>query len=156
MKITHEKNSRRCSLLSLAFTLPEVLIATAIGAFVFSGFFLCLTQGVALTRVSRENLRAGQILEQQMETIRLYTWSEINSNGFVPSSFVAPIDPVSTNTNTTSVFTGKILITNAPMTESYSNDHLMVTVSVNWTNGVSRTRQMSTLVSKYGLHNYFY
>ncbi|HZV35142.1 MAG TPA: hypothetical protein VFB72_11265 [Verrucomicrobiae bacterium] len=141
----------------LAFTLPEVLIGTAIAAFVFSGFFLCLSEGIAVTRVARENLRAGQILEQQMETIRLYTWNEINSNGFVPPSFVMPLDATSTNTNTISIYVGSIVITNAPMTESYSNDHVLVTVSLTWTNGnMPRTRQMSTIVSKYGLHNYYY
>lgn len=156
MKITL-KQDRKPETAALAFTLPEVLVAAAIGAFVFSGFFLCLSQGVAVTRLARENLRASQILQQQMETIRLYTWGQINSNGFVPPTFVMPIDPSSTNTNTTAVYLGIIAITNAPMTESYSNDHVLVTVTVKWTNNfVSRTRQMSTIVSQYGLHNYYY
>jgi type II secretory pathway pseudopilin PulG len=156
MKFT-KHTGRKSGWTGLAFTLPEVLIGTAIAAFVFSGFFLCLSQGIAVTRVSRENLRAGQLLQQQMETIRLYTWSEINSNGFVPATFTVPLDPTSTNINTTAVYNGTILITNTPMTESYSNDHVMVTVSLSWTNGaVLRSRQMTTFVSKYGLHNYYY
>lgn len=147
----------------LAFTLPEVLIGCAIAAFVFSGFFLCLGEGIAITRVARENLRAGQLLEQQMETIRLYTWDEINSNGFVPTNYLIPFSATSTNTNSFSVYTCNVVITNVwsntvpPMTESYSNDHVLVTVSLSWTNGnILRQRSMSTIVSKYGLHNYYY
>lgn len=156
MKINLDQG-RKPETATLAFTLAEVLVAAAIGAFVFSGFFLCLTQGVTVTRLARENLRASQILEQQMETIRLYTWDQINSNGFVPTSFVFPIDPTSTNTNTTAIYIGSIIITNTAMTESYSNDHVQVTVNVKWTNSfVQRTRQMTTIVSKYGLHNYYY
>ena len=156
MKI-RENIGRKREAAALAFTLPEVLIGCAIAAFVFSGFFLCLGEGIAITRVARENLRAGQLLEQQMETIRLYTWDEINSNGFVPTNYLIPFSATSTNTNSFSVYTCNVVITNAPMTESYSNDHVLVTVSLSWTNGnILRQRSMSTIVSKYGLHNYYY
>jgi prepilin-type N-terminal cleavage/methylation domain-containing protein len=141
-----------------AFTLIEVLVAlVAIGG-VFTGFYLCLSQGFATTEVCRENVRATQILAQQMETIRLYTWSQINSNGFIPASFTAPFNPVGTPQTNGLVYTAHITITNAPMAESYASNFVLVTVTLNWTNGNNqpRQRQMSTLVSQYGLHNYYY
>ena len=92
-----------------------------------------------------------------MEIIRLYTWSELNSNGFIPATFTAPLDASSATSTNGAVYAGQIVITNAPMSESYSNDHRLVTVTLTWgSGGVQRKRQMSTLVSQYGLHNYYY
>jgi len=43
------------------------------------------------------------------------------------------------------------------MNESYAADHKLVTVSLNWpSGGIQHQRQMTTLVSRYGLHNYYY
>ncbi|MGA2656250.1 MAG: prepilin-type N-terminal cleavage/methylation domain-containing protein [Verrucomicrobiota bacterium] len=141
-----------------AFTFIEVMVAVLVIGSVFTGFYLCLSQGFATTEASRENLRATQILEQQMETIRLYTWSQINSNGFIPASFTAPFNPVGTQPTNGLVYTAHIAIANAPMAESYASNHVLVTVTLNWTNGNNQPhqRQMSTIVSQYGLHNYYY
>lgn len=142
-----------------AFTLMEVLVVVLVISITFTGFYLCLGQGFATTEVSRENLRATQLLQQQMEIIRLYTWDEINSNGFIPSTFKAPFNAVGTQASNAPVYTGYITITNAPMTESYASNHVLVTVTLKWLSGngrVPHTRQMSTIVSQYGLHNYFY
>lgn len=136
----------------------EVVVAVAIIAITFAGFYLNLSQGFATMDESRENLRATQILGQQMEIIRLYTWSEINSNGFIPASFTAPFNPLATQSTNGPVYTARITITNTAMTESYASNHVLVTVTLNWTsaNNISHTRQMSTIVSQYGLHNYYY
>ena len=142
-----------------AFTLIEVVVAMLAIDTVFSGFFLCLSQGFATTEMARENLRATQILEDQMETIRLYTWSQINSNGFIPASFTAPFSPAGSQSSDSLVYSGQIVITNAPMVESYASSCVLVTVTLNWTNGpnnLTHQRKMSTIVSQYGLHNYFY
>lgn len=141
-----------------AFTLMEVMVAVTVVTVAFTGFYLCLSQGFATTEVSRENLRATQILAQQMETIRLYTWSQINSNGFIPSTFTASFDPLLQSTNGP-VYTGTITIGSAPMVEFYKTNHVYVTVKLTWNSGngqIPHSRTMSTLVSQYGLHNYFY
>lgn len=141
-----------------AFTLVEVVIAVAVIAVAFSGFYLNLGQGFATMDESRENLRATQILSQQMEIIRLYTWTQINTSGFVPTNFTAAFNPVGSHVTNGPVFNGTITITNTSMTENYASNHVLVTVALNWTsaNNISHHRQMSTIVSQYGLHNYFY
>ena len=140
-----------------AFTLVEVMVSLVVLVVVFAGFYLCLSEGFATVRVARESLRASELLQQQMETIRLYTWSQINSNGFIPETFTVPLDASSTAATNGPVYTGHITIANAPMTESYSNDHRLVTVTLTWgSGGTQRQRQMSTLVSQFGLHNYYY
>jgi prepilin-type N-terminal cleavage/methylation domain-containing protein len=140
-----------------AFSLIEVMISLVVLSVVFVGFYLNLSQGFASAEVSRENLRATQILGQQMETIRLYTWSQINTAGYVPTNFTVALDPTGTTTNGL-VFTATTLITNAPMTEAYASSMVQVTTTLTWTseNGNRHTRKMSTLVSEYGLHNYYY
>ena len=140
-----------------AFTLVEVMVSLVVLVVVFAGFYLCLSEGFATARVARESLRASEVLQQQMETIRLYTWTQINSNGFIPATFTVPLDASSTSSTNRPVYTGNITIANAPMTESYSNDHKLVTVTLTWgSGGTQRQRQMSTLVSQFGLHNYYY
>lgn len=147
----------RCLRTSVAFTLIEVMIAIFVFSAVFIGFYMNLSQGFAVMDTSRENMRATQLLDQQMETIRLYTWSQINTSGFVPTNFTAQFNPSSQSTNGP-VFYGTIVITNASMAESYASNFVWVTVGVTWTSANSKqhSRQMSTLVSQYGLHNYYY
>jgi Tfp pilus assembly protein PilV len=143
----------------MAFTMLEVMLAVLVVSVTFAGFYLCLSQGFASTEMNREDLRATQLLQQQMETIRLYTWSQINSNGFIPATFTAPFNAVGIQGSNAPVYTGYITITNAPMTESYATNHVLVTVLLKWNSGNGNqphSRQMSTIVSQYGLHNYFY
>ena len=57
-----------------AFTLPEVMVAAGVGAVLFVSLYLGIAQGAVVVQSCRENLRATQILQEKMETIRLYTW----------------------------------------------------------------------------------
>lgn len=112
-----------------------------------------------MIRVARENLRATQILQEKMETIRLYTWDQLNEQGFIPETFVEPFyddgggseDPDGIN------YYGTLSVTNATLTESYSGDLLQVDAVVTWTSGnIDRVREMSTFVSRHGLQHYIY
>ena len=139
-----------------AFSLVEALIATLVLAISFVSLFAAFSTGFAAVEVSRENLRATQVLLEKLETIRLYSWTQINQSGFIPSTFSAPFNP-STNTTGGFTFQGTVTITNSPVSEAYSNDLKLVTVQVNWTSArITRKATMSTLVSRYGLQNYIY
>ena len=161
----HSKSDRAKLRSQRGFTLVEVMVAVFILAVVFVGFYVNLQQGCAAVETSRENLRATQILEQQMETIRLYTWSQIKSNGFVVTNFTTAFTPdtnglSSSHYGTNSMsYTGTVTIANSSLTESYASNLVLVTVTLTWKsdiNNVTNTAQMSTLVSRYGLHNYYY
>jgi len=54
-----------------AFTLVEVMVAVWLGAIMFVGLYLGFSQGFAVIQLTRENLRATQILQEKAETIRL-------------------------------------------------------------------------------------
>jgi prepilin-type N-terminal cleavage/methylation domain-containing protein len=141
-----------------AFTLVEVMVAsTLIGIMVlaFMGSFSTCFQNIQL---DRENSRAAQILLEKTELLRLYNWDQIvgnDTNTVVPTSFSMSFYPDSSNGGF--MYSGTVVITNAPVSETYSNDMRFVTISLTWQSGrVLRTRTMSSYVSKYGLQNYIY
>src|ERR1051326_604229 len=63
-----------------AFTLPEVMLSIAIMSILVVGLYVGLSQGFAVVQVTRENLRGPQILQEETEVIRLYSWDQVLSN----------------------------------------------------------------------------
>jgi len=142
-----------------AFTLPEVMVGISLAALM--GIALYAGIGVAFSqlRLSRENLRATQILEGKMEVVRQYNWDQVvNLPGFIPSTFTESFfadNP--TNTPSNFIYTGTVVVTNAPITESYSNDLRMIKITLTWNSGGGvHKRQARTFVSQYGLQRYVY
>jgi prepilin-type N-terminal cleavage/methylation domain-containing protein len=159
----------------VAFTLIEVIVCTAIIGITFVSLYAGIGSSFSVVNAARENLRANQILVEKLETIRLYSWEQINSNGFIPATFQAPFFPssitnvVGTNSDGTLqttvtniqagnlIYYGTVNIGSAPVSEGYSNTMRLVTVSLSWTNGsVVRAREMQTLVGENGMQNYIY
>jgi prepilin-type N-terminal cleavage/methylation domain-containing protein len=148
------------SLRPAAFTLIEVAITCAIVAIIFASFYAAIGSGFSLIGLTRENLRADQIMLDKMETLRLYSWDQINSNGFVPPAFTASFYPPETAKSNGApgvTYSGSVQIADAPFDVNYTNHLKLVTVSVTWTNAQRpRTRSMETLVSEYGIQTYVY
>jgi prepilin-type N-terminal cleavage/methylation domain-containing protein len=145
---------------SSGFTLVEVLVGLSIAAFALVTLYAGITYGMSVTEVTRENLRATQLILEKFETIRLYTWDQLNGvNGFVvPNSFTNSytVDPT-TGKGSGVVYNGTMTLETAPITASYSADMKLVTVTLNWTcAGVPRTRTMQTFVARQGLQQYVY
>ena len=135
----------------------ELLVATAVLGIMFVSLYSGFSAGFAIIELARENLRATQILQEKMETIRLYTWDQINTAGFIPTNFVENFYSVGTNSNAGLTYTGSVSIAQAPISTSYSNDLKSVNIQVRWRSaGITRTREMSTLVTRNGLQNYIY
>lgn len=158
MKLTQPSPSLRKPPVLRAFSIIEVLVSTMLVSIIFLSLYAGISAGLGMVQLSRENLRATQILQEKMETIRLYNWNQVNQSGFIPATFTAPF--YGTNVNSPDagiIYQGSLSISNAPLTESYSSDLRMVTAVVRWTSGsVQRNREMSTFVSRYGLQNYIY
>ena len=139
-----------------AFTIVEALVGVALLAVVFVALYTGISNGFAFAKVTRENLRATQILQEKMETIRLYTWEQLNTPGFVPTNFTEAFYAYGTNVGGL-VYTGRVTIAAAPISEAYSNKVKQVTINLGWKSGkVVRNRQMITLTAQYGLQNYIY
>lgn len=140
----------------LAYSMMEILVAVVVLAIMFVSLYSGFSAGFAVVQMARENLRATQILQEKMETIRLYTWEQINTPGFLPTNFVENFYSVGTN-KSSMVYTGVVTIANAPITESYSNELKSVNIRLQWVSAkVLRTREMQTYVTRNGLQNYIY
>ena len=139
-----------------AFSFVEVLVGAAISGIMFLTLYAGFSSGFAVLQLSRENLRGTQILQEKLETIRLYNWDQLTNPSFIPPNFVDTFYP-GTQSTSGITYTGKVTIAAAPISESYSNDLRLITVQVEWVSAkVLRKRDMSTLVSRYGLQNYIY
>jgi hypothetical protein len=55
------------------------------------------------------------------------------------------------------LYQGTVLVTSAPIAESYSNDLRMIQIQLTWQSGNrTHTRKATTFVSQYGLQKYVY
>ena len=150
------------------FTIPEGLFGMAIMGVIFITLYTGMTTGFDSIRRSRENLRATQILMERFETIRLYTWEQINTPGYIPTNFVAHFEPAytrssSTNASTNAVaasgiqYAGTVTVASSGISEPYSNDLRKITVELAWSsNGRPCRRSYSSFIARYGLQNYVY
>jgi len=134
----------------------EVTIGMGVIGTTCAALLTGITTGFFSMRMARENLRATQIILEKVETIRLYSWDQINTLGFIPATFTEVYDPTRTN-STGLLYNGTMTIAAAPITNSYSADMRMLTVDLSWKTGdIPRTRQFSTFISRNGLQNYVY
>jgi Tfp pilus assembly protein PilV len=154
MKIRVSVSGRRGT--QAGFSLVEATVAMGVIGTVVVALFSAFTGGFMNVQMGRENLRATQIMLEKMETIRLYSWDQINTPNFIPPTFTASYDPNSTNSPGL-VYSGQVILTTAPINSSYSNDMKQVTVQLNWKTGnLDRTRQFTTYICRDGLQNYIY
>src|SRR5688572_20340543 len=141
-----------------AFFLLEATIGMSLLGLIFMAMYTGLVSTTFSVQLSRENLRATQIMAEKLDTIRLYGWKKIVEDPYYLSApFYPPVysdDPSTPGDDaTTRVFTGEILVEPAPITEPYAVDLRMITVELTWATGkMQRKRTMSTLVSKQGLY----
>src|ERR1051325_5504956 len=98
--------------LETAFMLAELMVACAILAIMVVSLFGGISFGFSNITIARQNLRATQIALEKMEIVRMYSWEQVNSNGFVPRTFTAPCFPVTNggDTNGGVVYYGTIII----------------------------------------------
>src|ERR1051325_3009125 len=92
MKIKLSLSSRFSQKLA-AFSLVEAVVGMGVIGTVVGALMSGITTGTFTMRMARENLRATQIMLEKVETIRLYSWEQIKTPNFIPSSFTATYDP---------------------------------------------------------------
>jgi len=139
-------------------TLVEVIVSISVLGFMIVCLYTGFSSGFAVLRVARENLRATQILAERMEVIRLIKWEDVQS-GFIPTTFSAPFYATDSTNAAVGQFAyeGTVVVTTAPIAESYAEHLRSIEIKLTWVSGrITRTREMSTFVSKFGLQNYVY
>jgi hypothetical protein len=143
-----------------AFSMMEVTVGLGIVGTTMAALFSGFAAGFFTIRMARENLRATQIMLEKVETIRLYSWTQVTNQGFIPTLFTNKYDPVGQTGDGGLLYTGSLEISPVDPTElkaSYGNNMRLVTVRVNWKTGsLNRTREFRSYISRFGLQDYVY
>ena|SRR5688572_22517652 len=138
-------------------TLVEVIIASGIFAIMAGALIGTYNCGFFIMQSVRENQRATQILMEKVETIRLYSWTQLNTTNFIPSSFADDYDPQSPIGSRGVRYTGQITVFPVSFSTTYSTNMRQVEVLLTWSSrNIPHTRKASTFVAKDGIQNYVY
>jgi len=129
------------------FTLAEAILATLILTFVLASVLAVASQSARYLSDIRRTARASQVLQQEMEYVRLLDWASLQS---LTNSFTDPSD-------TNHIYTGRITLSNYD-TYGSTTTVAKVTLTVTWTNQVNRvlTNTLTSLVSNGGLNKYIF
>lgn len=130
------------------FTLTEVLIAMTILLMVFLSSLAALNIGFKMLDEARASTLASQILQSEIENLRLRNWPDIVS---LPETepFVVEVDPALTNFPT---FTCQRSI----YAVRDGLKQAVVTVAWKSLSGQSRTRRYTTYIARDGMYDYYY
>lgn len=126
------------------YTLVEVMISSVILSLAILSSMGVLSQCATYIADMRLRSRSAQVLQQQIENMRLLSWTSLQS---LPSTFSDPTDTNNLYAGTISHSTYQSYGTTATV--------LRVTVQVTWTNMHDRvmTNSMTTLFSAGGINN---
>jgi Tfp pilus assembly protein PilV len=162
------------------FSIIENVIGMLVVGILVTALYGVISNGMRTEQWNREDLRATQLLIEKMDQLRVINWDQLADTNAVPRTFEARLNPEETPAlrarvisiggaltnmvmNTTDgskslVYSGSILVTNAPAGTTYSSEMKQVTVTLNWTSaaGLPRTRSFTTFVARYGMQNYRY
>lgn len=139
------------------FTIVEVAIAAMVLALVISGSLITLERGFVAIDNARYTTLAGQILQSQMEKLRLLTWEQLTdpTNGPPANGTFTP-DLASTASAQLANFTCTEQITDSPSPFTGWMKDITLTATWKGTDGRSRTLSYFTRYGKYGLSDFFY
>lgn len=150
----------RSSSFQSGFTLAEVMVAIGILGVSFISLYAGIAYGFTVTRASREDLRATQVMLEVVEGVRLCNWDQANTTNVIPTSFTRAYQPaVGNQPESGVVYRGAIRVGDVTFqpAPSYASRLRQVQVEVRWNSGGrERVRRMSTLVSMNGLQNYVF
>jgi uncharacterized protein (TIGR02598 family) len=149
-----------------AFSLIEAVIGMLIVSILTLSIYAALTTGFNTVRLAREDQRATQVLVQVMDQLRTVSWNSLTNGTSLPAYTLESFDPEKaiklgkgvSNTNALinhGYFT-TITVNNATNDTTYSSNMKQITVNVTWTSlsGMRRSRDFTTYVARYGIHNY--
>ena len=142
------------------FTLTEVIVSFGVFGVSFAALLAGLTWNTSTIKFARESVRATQIMEEKLDTIRLYSWDQITTPGFITNQFYEAFFPTNALSGPQELgvtYTGSITLATSPLAEGYSSNMMRITIDLYWpSNPQVRHAQMSTFVSKYGMQGYIY
>lgn len=139
-------------------TLMEVVMATGILSIMAGAIIGSFNHGFFIMQLVRENQRATQIIAEKVETIRLYSWNQVNTSGFIPYSFTDTFDPRAATGSKGVKYYGFINVSGVPFSTSYSANMRQIRITLVWfsSRGIVNVRYATTFIAKDGIQNYVY
>lgn len=150
------------------FTILEVTMATAVMALGISTSIVAMQQGFKFVDVARGTTLASQILQSEVERLRMLNWTNIttmaaatDSTAPFPDGSPAGVEMFdgSTYFSGSSVISGDYIITRTVAFDpDRSTNVANITISVTWHSydGRPHTRTFRTRYIKNGLYDYYY
>jgi type II secretory pathway pseudopilin PulG len=135
--------------MATAFTLLEVMVATIVLVFTITSSIAVMQSGFQSLDTARNLTTAGQVLENEMENLRLKNWTQIQALQDAGNTTVAP-DPRLGAAATRFTCTRTISDLKADMKQ--------ITLTTTWIGADGRTHTASYLTryGKNGLNDYAY
>lgn len=163
---------RRNARLDRAFTFVDVMGAALLTAVFLCGAFLANSRGLNMLRTSRETAISSKILQERMEQLRGFTWTDITDSDILRTNFGTATDSASglapTLSETLTVTSWPTAGTAIKITRSTTGvialvtdnvdlvdgaDAVLVTVRADWigANNRNRSRETCTIMANGGL-----
>jgi len=132
----------------VGFTLVEVMISMAVILTIFAGGFGALFQGNKLVEIARDETRASQVLQSEIEDLRTLDWATLTALD-TDAAYAA-------KSSFTDAYADRYSIERKITTRSATERR--VTLTVTWTDnrGTDHSREYITLIAKDGLYDYYY
>ena len=138
-------------------TLLEVMIATVLLTMVLASVFAAFLQGLQMVSDARDQTRASQIIQSQIEALRTENWISLTD---LQAKQVGghPVSVSLENTRFQSEFADRYAITRHIENSATAADQKIITVQVTWTarNGRQRDMESSMVFTTDGLNDYFF
>ncbi len=137
---------------SEGFTLVEMIVAMTLMAMVFTAAFGSYFLGMRMVEDAREEIRAAQIIQSEVERLRTMNWDQLSDPDLIPS--LAQFEPHGSFVNFYAK-DYKCFRYNFPLANGKERQ---VTVVVEWLNSRESWSAMSftTRITKNGLNDYYY
>lgn len=133
------------------FTILEVMMASIVMAFAITTAITTLQRGFLALDTARNTTLAGQIMQSELERMRLKDWATVDAYAAGPTTLT--LDPIYTSN---AAIRDRFVLTRT--TSEVHADMKKITFSINWrsTDGRDLTRTYSAYYGKNGLYDFFY
>lgn len=155
--LRHSANGNHRS--QAGFTIIEVALATFVMALGITSSIIVMQMGFKALNIARDSTLAAQIMQSEIERIRLMPWA--NASAAVDS---ITEQPATESVSIASMFTSspqiaaKFSVTRTVTADGSRPDVRYITLSVSWSasDGRTQTRSFTTMYCKNGLYDYYY
>ncbi len=144
-----------------AFTILEVSLAATVMALGISSSMIAMQTGFKALDVARDTTLASQILQSEIERLRLLSWSNTSTTAIDSITELPETEAVSLATmfSSSTALAEKFQVSRTVVRDERRPDFVRyITISVTWRSydGRSHTRSFRSMYAKNGLYDYYY